>query len=141
MPRRPTRRQTPHKLPDSPTPHYSSNITNTTTITTTPIQMAGTTFDQMYEDALSDAFALRLNELFDGSFDKAFEDHFNGVYDKIIRNKFDSIFDKINEKKNATRMRGGDDDQDRSSSTTGAIMREEGSTETSQMPLKRVKKE
>lgn len=130
MPRRPTRRQT-HKLPDRP-PRYSSNITTTTTF---GIQTAETTFDQMYEEALSDAFALRLNELFDGSFDKAFEDHFNGVYNRIIRNKFDSVFDKINEKN--ARMRGGDQG---CSSTTGGIG-EGGSTGTSPMPLKRLKKE
>lgn len=129
MPRRPTRRQT-QKLPDRP-PRYSSNITTPTIV---DIQTAEATFDQMYEKALGDTFALRLNELFDGSFDKAFEDHFNGVYNKIIRIKFDSIFDKINEKN--ARMRGGD----HCSSTTGGIG-EGGSTDTSPMPLKRLKKE
>lgn len=130
MPRRAIRRQT-HKLPDRP-PHYSSNITTSSTVET---PTAEATFDRLYEDALSDAFTLRLNELFDGSFDKAFEDHFNGVYNKIIRNKFDSVFDKINEKN--ARMRGGD----QGCSSTTAELGERGSTGTSPMPLKRLKKE
>lgn len=89
----------------------------------------------MYEEALSDAFASRLNEVFDGSFDKAFEDHFNGVYNIIIRNKFDSIFDKINDKK--ARMRGGDQG---CSSTTGGTGEGE-STGTCTTPLQPLKKE
>lgn len=89
----------------------------------------------MYEDALGDVFAQRLNELFDGSFDKAFEDHFNGVYNKIIKNKFDSIFDKINEKN--ARMRSGDQGY---SSTTGGIGQGE-STGISPTPPKPLKKE
>lgn len=43
-------------------------------------QTAEETFDPMYEEALSEAFALGLNVLFNGSFDKAFEHHFNAVY-------------------------------------------------------------
>lgn len=134
--RRPIRRQT-HKLPDRPPPRYSSNITTLTN--TVDFQTAEATFDQLYEDALSDAFALRLNELFDGSFDKAFEAHFNGVYNKIIRNKFDSVFDKINEKN--ARMRGGGGGNQGCSPTTAEILGEGGSRGTSPMPPKRLNKE
>lgn len=128
MPRRPTTTPT-HKLPDRP-PRYSSNITTTTV----DIQAAEETFDQMYEEALNDAFAMRLNELFDGSFDKAFEDHFNGVYNTIIRNKFDSVFDNITEKK--ARMRGGD--QGYSSMTGGeGESTDTGTSTTPPQPLKK----
>lgn len=42
------------------------------------------TFDQMYEEALSEAFSSRLNVLCEGSFDERFEHHFKGMYKKVI---------------------------------------------------------
>lgn len=114
MPRRST--TTPSlKLPDHPPLYPSPNITSTTTL---DIKRAEETFDQLYEEALSEAFVSRLDALFDGSFDKAFETHFDGVYNTIIKRNFDYVFDRITERK--SRMGGGDQGPS-SSSTSGGL--------------------